>query len=150
MGVWACKPLVRSVAELRTRFGIRCGRANRATGGSRRVKELEADFRAASRGGCWEGQVGAIDGVHFAMRAPSKKDVPDPMKYFVAGKDEYAILCIAVCDAHRRFTSYDISKSATTHDSSALLCVMPTGATHVMTFARQPPLMIPWRERRVT
>jgi hypothetical protein len=84
-----------------------------------KLKELEADFRAASRGGCWEGQVGAIDGVHFAMRAPSKKDVPDPMKYFVARKDEYAILCIAVCDAHRRFTSYDISKSATTHDSLA-------------------------------
>jgi len=84
-----------------------------------KLKELEADFRAASRGGCWEGQVGAIDGVHFAMRAPSKKDVPDPMKYFVARKDEYAILCIAVCDAHRRFTSYDISKSATTHDPLA-------------------------------
>ena len=31
---------------------------------------LEAEFRAASIGGIWEGQVGALDGVHFATVAP--------------------------------------------------------------------------------
>ena len=84
-----------------------------------KLKVLEADFRAHSRGGIWEGQVAAIDGVHFAQLAPSKKDVEDPMKYYVARKDEYALLCMAMCDAHRRFLFYDISKCATTHDSLA-------------------------------
>ena len=41
---------------------------------------LEAEFRAASRGGIWKGQVGAVDGVHFPMLAPSESDVPDPMR----------------------------------------------------------------------
>ena len=84
-----------------------------------KLQQMEAEFRAASRGGIWAGQVGAIDGVHFAMRGVGTKDVPDPMKYHVARKDEYALLCIAICDAHRRFTYYDISKAPTTHDSLA-------------------------------
>ena len=70
---------------------------------------LEAEFRAASRGGIWRGQVGAVDGVHFAMEAPGKSDVRDAMRYYVAHKAEYALLCMAVCDAKRRFTFYDIS-----------------------------------------
>ena len=34
-------------------------------------------------------------------------------------KDESALLCIAVCDSKRRFTFFDISQVATTHDSTA-------------------------------
>ena len=84
-----------------------------------KLATLEAEFRAASPGGIWEGQVGALDGVHFATIAPSSKDVDDPMRYFVARKDEYALLCMAVCDAQRRFLYYDISQVPTTHDSLA-------------------------------
>ena len=58
------------------------------------LAELEAGFAAASRGGFWRGQVGAIDGVHLKMQAPSESDVDDPLRYHVARKDIYALLCI--------------------------------------------------------
>ena len=58
-----------------------------------KLAQLEAEFRAQSAGGVWQGQVGAIDGVHFATAAPSNHDVDDPMRYHVARKDEYALLC---------------------------------------------------------
>ena len=56
-----------------------------------RLREIEADFAAASRGGFWRGQVGAIDGVHFKMQAPSDADVPDAQRYHVHRKDMYAL-----------------------------------------------------------
>mmetsp|Transcript_538 Transcript_538/g.1476 ORF Transcript_538/g.1476 Transcript_538/m.1476 type:complete len:240 (+) Transcript_538:80-799(+) len=37
-----------------------------------RLKQLEAQFRARSRMQAWSGQVGAIDGVHFAMEKPGQ------------------------------------------------------------------------------
>ena len=83
------------------------------------LQELEADFRAGTRGGFWEGQVGAIDGVHFRQRCPSHQEVADPMRYYVARKQEFALLAIAICDYHRRFTWVDISHAACTHDSTA-------------------------------
>ena len=83
------------------------------------LKNLEAGFRAASRGGFWEGQVGAIDGVHFKMRCPSSKDVRDPVRYKVTRKDIYALLAMAICDADRRFLWVDISHASSTHDSTA-------------------------------
>ena len=55
-----------------------------------KLKVLEAEFRAASRGGIWRGQVGAVDGVHFPMLAPSQSDVPDPLRYYVPRKGMYA------------------------------------------------------------
>ena len=84
-----------------------------------KLLRLEAEFRAASRSQVWSGQVGAVDGVHFPMQAPTLKDVKDPLKYYVARKGEYAILCMAVCDAARRFTFWDMSQIPTTHDSLA-------------------------------
>jgi hypothetical protein len=84
-----------------------------------KLKILEEEFAAASRGGIWRGQVGALDGVHFAQRAPSKSDVDNAMKYFVGRKDKYALLCMAICDARRRIIYYDISQAPTTHDSLA-------------------------------
>ena len=39
-----------------------------------KLKVLEAEFRAASRGGIWEGQVGAVDGICFKMRAQSANE----------------------------------------------------------------------------
>ena len=66
-----------------------------------KLARLEAEFRAASLGGIWEGQVGAVDGVHFGMQAPSNLDVDDVGRYHVSRKDEYALLCLAVCDAAR-------------------------------------------------
>ena len=84
-----------------------------------KLKVLEAEFRAASRGGIWAGQVAAIDGVHFATQAPSNSDVKNATKYHVARKDEYALLCIALCDQRRRFMFFDISSTPTTHDSLA-------------------------------
>lgn len=84
-----------------------------------KLKVLEAGFRAKSRSQVWAGQVAAIDGVHFAMEKPPTKDCPNALRYFVARKDEYALLCIAACDAERRFLFYDISMASTTHDSLA-------------------------------
>ena len=84
-----------------------------------KLKVLEAEFRAASRQGVWSGQVGALDGVHFPMQAPTEADVDDPAKYYVTRKGEYALLCMAVCDYARRFTFFDISQTPTTHDSLA-------------------------------
>ena len=62
-----------------------------------KLRVLEAEFACASRQGVWRGQVGCVDGVHFAMQAPTKEDVPDPLKYYVARKAKYALLCLAVC-----------------------------------------------------
>ena len=86
-----------------------------------KLSKLEAEFRAASHGQIWKGQVGALDGVHFPMKAPSANDVPDPLRYHVARKDKYALLCMAMCDARRRITWYDISQVPTTHDSLAVV-----------------------------
>ena len=80
--------------------------------------ELERDFRAGTRGGFWQGQVGAIDGVHFKMKCPTAQ-VKDPMRYYIARKQEFALLAIAICDYHRRFTYVDISHASQTHDSTA-------------------------------
>jgi len=84
-----------------------------------KLKVLEAEW--ASRAHCkgWRGQVAAVDGVHFAMCGPSNKQVKDPMRYYVARKSEYALLCMACCDADRRILDYDISQVPTTHDSQA-------------------------------
>ena len=79
---------------------------------------LEKEFRARSRNQVWAGQVGAIDGVHFKMVKPPPH-VPDGARYFVKRKDEFALLCIAICDADRRYLYYDISQCSTTHDSLA-------------------------------
>eukprot|EP00327_Prymnesium_parvum_P006425 CAMPEP_0182812190 /NCGR_PEP_ID=MMETSP0006_2-20121128/8675_1 /TAXON_ID=97485 /ORGANISM="Prymnesium parvum, Strain Texoma1" /LENGTH=309 /DNA_ID=CAMNT_0024938205 /DNA_START=187 /DNA_END=1113 /DNA_ORIENTATION=+ len=84
-----------------------------------RLKQLEAQFRARSRMQAWSGQVGAIDGVHFAMEKPGASCCQDALRYYVARKDEYALLCIAICDIERRFLYYDISMASTTHDSLA-------------------------------
>ena len=83
------------------------------------LQSLEADFRAGTRGNFWKGQVGAIDFVHFRMRCPASNEVEDPMRYYVARKQEYALLAIAICDYHRRFTFVDISHASCTHDSTA-------------------------------
>ena len=84
-----------------------------------KLAALEADFAAGTRGGFWRGQVGAIDGCHFKMKALSSKDASDPIRYHVARKDTYAMLCIAICDYHRRFTFVDFSHAPCTHDSTA-------------------------------
>ena len=81
--------------------------------------KIEAEFRAASTQGVWRGCVGCIDGVHFKMRAPSLSEVPNPIRYYVARKSEYALLCIAICDVNRRFLYYSMEMAATTHDSLA-------------------------------
>ena len=83
---------------------------------------LESDFRAKSMGGFWEGQVGALDGVHFGMLAPSNDTVQNARKYHVARKDMFALLCMAISDAHRRILWWDISHTPTTHDSQAWEC----------------------------
>lgn len=84
-----------------------------------KLRVLEAEFRARARCPGWIGQVGALDGVHFAMKAPTANDVDDPQRYHVARKAEYALLCMALCDAEMRFMFYDISQCPTTHDSMA-------------------------------
>ena len=86
-----------------------------------KLARLEAEFRAASHGGVWAGQVGAVDGVHFPMMAPTLREVHNPMKYYVSRKGEYAILCMATCDAARRITDFDMSQVPQTHDSMAFL-----------------------------
>lgn len=66
----------------------------------------------------WRGQAGAIDGVDFAMKNPGKA-VLNPRRFFVLRKGHYCLLCIAICDAHRRFTHFDVSFASGSHDSLA-------------------------------
>ena len=47
------------------------------------------------------------------------KAVDNPAKYHVSRKDKYALLCMAVADAHRKIIDYDISQTPTSHDSLA-------------------------------
>ena len=72
------------------------------------------------------GQIGALDGVHFPMKAPTSTDVPDPTWYHVERKDKYAILAMAICDAQRRFLWINMSQTPNTHDSLALSPPKPT------------------------
>ena len=83
------------------------------------LAELEADFASGTKGGFWRGQVGAIDGVHFKMKCPTANEVQDAMRYHISRKDMYAMLAVAICDYHRRFTWVDISHASCTHDSTA-------------------------------
>ena len=41
------------------------------------------------------------------------------MRYHVQRKGNFELLCIAICDAHRRFLYYDTSHEARSHDSLA-------------------------------
>ena len=81
------------------------------------LRKLEAGFRRSDYP-FWRGQVGAIDGVLFPTRNPGA-DVPNPQQYYAERKCMYALLCIAVCDAHCRITWFDISHEPTSHDSLA-------------------------------
>lgn len=62
--------------------------------------------------------MGALDGVDFKQKNPGKA-VPNPRRYYVTRKGGYELLCTAICDAHRRFLYFDISQTASTHDSLA-------------------------------
>ena len=62
--------------------------------------------------------MGAVDGVHFQCISPGKK-VANPLRHHVERKDKYAILAIAVADAHRRLPYFDMSQVPTTHDALA-------------------------------
>jgi len=83
-----------------------------------KLDALERDFRGKSRLESWEGQVGAVDGCHFATFSPGVA-VKDPSLYYVHRKSKYAILCTAVCDAYRRFTFWDMNVGPQSHDSQA-------------------------------
>jgi hypothetical protein len=86
------------------------------------LKDMESEFARAHqrryKSWSWRGNVGAVDGVDFAMRNPGKA-VPNPRRYYVERKGHYCLLCMAVCDAHRRFTDFDVSFASSTHDSLA-------------------------------
>jgi hypothetical protein len=83
-----------------------------------KLAQLEREFRAKSCFEGWEGQVGAVDGCHFKTISPGVR-VPNPRSFFVARKDEFALLATAVCDADRRFLFWDINVTPTTHDSQS-------------------------------
>lgn len=88
---------------------------------------LSGEFAMMARNPqAWLGQVLAVDGVHFAQKNPGKA-VPNPVRYYVNRKDEFALLCIAGCDSQRRFLCYDIDQVPTTHDSLAW-ALSPVGA----------------------
>ena len=86
------------------------------------LNKIEVEFAAAHKrrygSYSWRGQVGAIDGMDIAQRNPGKA-VANPNRFYVERKAGHVILCIAICDAHRRFIYYDISHEAATHDSLA-------------------------------
>lgn len=84
-----------------------------------KLKVLEAEWATKSRCKGWRGQVAAVDGVHFGMLAPTSDDCDDPSNYYVSRKNTYALLCMALCDADRRFLDYEIRQSPNTHDSLA-------------------------------
>ena len=108
--VWCCVDAINNCAALDLDFPI---------DDVSKLQQLEVEFRARSKGAIWEGQVAAVDGVHLAMKAPTAKEVNDPKRYHVARKDEYALLCMAMCDVERRILWYDIGHAPQTHDSLA-------------------------------
>ena len=90
-----------------------------------KLQELESGFRSRSRKGVWRGCVAAIDGVHFKIANPGSS-VSNSNKFYVDRKHCFALLCIALCDADRRFLYFDISKTPGTHDSLAWsTCTVP-------------------------
>jgi hypothetical protein len=86
------------------------------------LSRMEMEFAKAHQrrygSASWRGEVGAIDGIDIKQRNPGKA-VQNPARYYVARKGGHQLLCIAICDAHRRFTYYDMSHTATSHDSLA-------------------------------
>ena len=86
------------------------------------LREIELEFakQHERRYGSfsWRRNVGAIDGIDISQRNPGKA-VNNPMRYHVQRKGGFELLCIAICDAHRRFLYYDTSHEARSHDSLA-------------------------------
>ena len=83
-----------------------------------KLAAMSEDYAMHFRCKAWLGQVGTVDGVHFKMKRPPPL-VPDGKRDWVDQNNEYALLCMAVCNYHRRVTFYDISQASTTHDSLA-------------------------------
>ena len=83
-----------------------------------KLEMLERNFRSKSRVETWTGQIGSVDGCHFAMHSPGKA-VTNPNSYYVHRKGKFAMLATAVCDAERRFTFWDFNVLPTAHDSQA-------------------------------
>ena len=86
------------------------------------LREIEREFAEAHRrrykSASWRGQVGALDGVDFWQKNPDKA-VKNPRRFYVERKGHFCLLCLAVCDALRRFTYFDVSFAAGSHDSLA-------------------------------
>ena len=118
------------------------------------LRDMESEFARAhfKRYGSfsWRGNVGAIDGIDFAMKNPGDicvcvcipecmyncicvyvsptahmspnitgKAVDNPRRFYVTRKHGHELLCIAICDAQRRFTYYNIGFEPSSHDSLA-------------------------------
>ena len=73
-------------------------------------------FKNKSQGGVFDKCIGAVDGVHFSMLAPSRLDAA---KYYCQRKDKYALLAQAVCDHKRRFTYVAFRAGPRQHDWAA-------------------------------
>lgn len=86
------------------------------------LKGIELEFALAHQrrynSASWRGQVGALDGIDFSMKNPGKS-VTNPRRFYVERKGHYCLLCMAACDAHRRFTHFDVFFTASSHDSLA-------------------------------
>ena len=83
-----------------------------------KLQELERVFRAKSSHGLIRGCVGAIDGCLIWQKNHSVA-VHNPRRDYSARKEKYALLLMAIADAIRRITFFDISRTPTTHDSLA-------------------------------
>mmetsp|Transcript_9184 Transcript_9184/g.11788 ORF Transcript_9184/g.11788 Transcript_9184/m.11788 type:complete len:412 (+) Transcript_9184:50-1285(+) len=83
-----------------------------------KLEKLESEFAAHSRSHVWRGQVAPVDGIDFKTISPGVA-VPNPGEYYVERKSAFSILCIATCDYHRRFLSYDMTMGPRSHDSLA-------------------------------
>lgn len=70
------------------------------------LKEMERGFRCKSREQVWKGCVGAVDGIHFAMRCPGVA-VDSSDRFYVDRKAKFAILVMAVVDSDGRFTFWE-------------------------------------------
>jgi hypothetical protein len=82
------------------------------------LRRLELGFRKTSRGQCWMGQVSALDGTLIGMTNPGRS-IRNAAEHFCARKSMFAMLLMAMCDVDRKFTWWDMSHTARTHDSKA-------------------------------
>lgn len=80
-----------------------------------------ADFQSLSTHKLFEYCTGAIDGLAIRIRAPSKKEVQNQLRFYNGNKKFYSLNLQGVCDAKKRFIAVTCKHAGSTNDIDAFL-----------------------------